>query len=197
MRRRVLLDEAGAYAPLTTMLFEVAMVRPSPANFSEMVSAFTSARLVKVAIPPCTVAIVVFWSGPLPLFSDTVATVELSPVSRLPNESSSYTTEWVANDSPAVAVADGCVWITNWVAGLAAVNVAGTRSIARGTRSLRSGRQDNNVLHSLCGIERDAVGVQVDRLVLGLVDEGFYGRALHGHRLAGRGQRSLVQSSII
>ena len=54
-------------------------------NLSVIVSAVLSARLVNVAMPPTTVAVSVPWSGPAPLASDTVTTVLLSPVSRLPN----------------------------------------------------------------------------------------------------------------
>ena len=45
--------------------------------------------------------------------SAAVTCVVLSPVSRLPYLSSSAITGWVANASPAVAVADGWVWITH------------------------------------------------------------------------------------
>ncbi len=72
-----------------------------------------SARFVNVATPPDTVTVVVPWSGPVPLASVAVTTVLLSPVSRLPNWSSSYTTGCVLNGCPAVAVADGWVWTTN------------------------------------------------------------------------------------
>ena len=40
----------------------------------------------------------------------------LSVVMTLPNASSSFTTGCVANATPAVAVADGCVVTTNWLA---------------------------------------------------------------------------------
>ena len=40
----------------------------------------------------------------------------LSLVMTLPNGSSSLTTGWVAKATPAVAVADGCVVMTSWLA---------------------------------------------------------------------------------
>ena len=55
-----------------------------------MVSAVSSARLVKVAMPPETVTVVVPWSGPEFAGREaTVTVVELSPVSMFPNWSSS------------------------------------------------------------------------------------------------------------
>ena len=100
-----------AAAGLTTMLFDVAVVRPPLVNWSEIVSAVLSARFVNVATPPETVAVASPGAGRSPLASAAVTTVLLSPVSRLPYWSSSSITGWVANGRPAVAVADGCVWI--------------------------------------------------------------------------------------
>src|SRR2546423_751317 len=76
-------------------------------NRSALVSALLSARLVNIAPPPTTVAVTVPWSGPIPLLSEPVTTVLLSPVSRLPYGSSTVRTGWVANGWPAVAVAEG------------------------------------------------------------------------------------------
>ena len=76
-------------AGLTTILPLVPVARFPLENLSVMVSAVSSARLVKVAIPPETVAVSVPVSGPEPLARETVTTVLLSPVSRLPFWSSS------------------------------------------------------------------------------------------------------------
>ena len=56
---------------------------------SVIVSAVLSARLLNRATPPERVTVVVPWSGPAPLASIAVTCVLLSPVSRLPNWSSS------------------------------------------------------------------------------------------------------------
>ena len=77
-----------AAAGLTTIELVGVEVKPPPVNWSVMVSALLSARPVKVATPPDTVAVVP-WSGPAPLESAAVTTVLLSPVSRLPYWSSS------------------------------------------------------------------------------------------------------------
>ncbi len=102
-----------AAAGLTTIVLEVAGARLPLVNSSVMDSALLSVRFVKVATPPDTVAVVVPWSGPVPLFSAAVTTVALSPVSRLPYWSTSSITGWVPNACPAVAVADGCDWMTS------------------------------------------------------------------------------------
>ena len=85
-------------------------------NWREIVSALSSARLVKVTMPFAAVCVVVPCRGPEPLLSEAVTSVVLSPVSRLPYWSSMSMTGWVANAAPAVAVADGCVTSTNWAA---------------------------------------------------------------------------------
>ena len=79
-----------AAAGLTTMLPDVAGVNAgSLVKWSVMVSALLSARLVKVAMPPETVTVVVPCSGPEPAGIEVaVTTVVLSPVSRLPYWSS-------------------------------------------------------------------------------------------------------------
>ena len=98
------------------MLPDVALVRLPLVNFSEMVSAVSSARLVNVATPPDTVAVKVPWSGPVPLPSAAVTTVLLSPVSRLHSGPLHKSRAGSGTPPPAVAVDEGCVWITNWVA---------------------------------------------------------------------------------
>ena len=64
-------------------------VKPPPAKLSEMIPAVLSARPTNVATPPDSVAVVVPRSGPLPLASDAVIIVLLSPVSRFPYWSTS------------------------------------------------------------------------------------------------------------
>ena len=73
-----------AAAGLTTMLDVIVGVRLPLENSSVIVSAVSSPRFVNVAIPPTTVAVTVPWSGPVPLASETVTTVLLSLVTRLP-----------------------------------------------------------------------------------------------------------------
>ena len=69
------------------MLVDVAAVSAGTlVKCSMMVSAVLSARLVKVAMPPETVTVVVPCNGPEPDGSEvTVTWVVLSPVTRLPN----------------------------------------------------------------------------------------------------------------
>ncbi len=78
-----------AAAGLTTIGVGRRRGQAAGGELSVMVSALSSARFVKVATPPNTVAAVVPWSGPAPLFSAAVTTVLLSLVSRLPYWSSS------------------------------------------------------------------------------------------------------------
>ena len=63
--------------------------RLPPVNLIVMISARLSARSVKWATPPETVAAVAPWSGPVPLLNIAVITVELSAVRTLLNWSSS------------------------------------------------------------------------------------------------------------
>ena len=64
-----------AAAGLITMLFEVAAVSTGElVNWSVMVSAVSSARLVNVAMPPETVTVVVPCSGPEPSGSEAAVT---------------------------------------------------------------------------------------------------------------------------
>ena len=83
-------------AGLTVIVFEGNEARVPVVNLSVICSARSSARLVKRATPPETVAVVVPLSGPMPVLSIAVITVELSPVKMLLNESSSKMTGWVA-----------------------------------------------------------------------------------------------------
>src|SRR5437763_17200607 len=67
-------------------------LRPPPEKPREMVPTAVSARLVKVATPPTSLAVAVPTSGPLPRLSAAVITVLLSGVSRFPYRSSSVIT---------------------------------------------------------------------------------------------------------
>ena len=85
-------------------------------NSSVMVWALSSARLAKVATPPETVTLFEPSSGPPPS-TDAVTSVLLSPVSRLPNGSSSSMTGSTESGWPAMAVDETCEDSTNWLAG--------------------------------------------------------------------------------
>ena len=81
----------GAPASMTTG-FVAEEVKAPPVNLRVIVSAVSSARLVKLATPPERLAVTVPWSGPAPLASEAVTAVLLSVVSRLPYLSSSQMT---------------------------------------------------------------------------------------------------------
>ncbi len=83
-----------------------------------IVSALLYDRPLNVATPlasvtvnglPCRLAVPV-----MPRAAVTVCVLSL--VMMLPKASSSVTTGWVAKATPAVAVVDGCVVTTNWLA---------------------------------------------------------------------------------
>ena len=78
-----------AAAGLTATELEVAWARLPLVKLSVIVSALSSKRLLKVAMPCETVTWVVPSSGPEPLASATDTVVLLSPVSTLPYVSSS------------------------------------------------------------------------------------------------------------
>src|SRR5439155_1300763 len=96
-------------AGLTTMLPEVAVVRPVAVKFSVIVLATVWDRFAKVAIPLTAVAVKVPCRVPLPALRATVITVLLSLVRRLPLASSMRMTGCCARTTPAVAAAEGCV----------------------------------------------------------------------------------------
>src|ERR1700734_4008724 len=76
------------------------------------------ARLEKVAAPDEKVPEVppAAMEPPAPEAIDALAVPELSEVTTLPPESSTLTTGWVARAAPELAVAEGSVVITSWVA---------------------------------------------------------------------------------
>ena len=76
--------------------------------------------------------------------SAAVTWVVLSPVSRLPYWSSTSITGCVANATPAVAVAEGCVSITNWLA------AAGLTTMLFDVAAVRAGK--------LVNLKRDGLG---------------------------------------
>ena len=109
-----------AAAGLTTTLLDVAEVTPPALVVKRMfmVSALLYDRPLNVATPldsvtvsalPCRLAVPV-----LPRAAVTVCVLSL--VMTLPKASSSVTTGCVPNATPAVAVLDGCVVTTNWLA---------------------------------------------------------------------------------
>ena len=81
-----------------------------------MVVATLCERLAKLAIPLMAVAVSVPCKIPLPAFREAVTMVVLSLAMRLPNESSIRISGWSAKAAPAVAVAEGCFWITSLLA---------------------------------------------------------------------------------
>ena len=68
-------------------------------------------RLVKLAKPLRAVAVTVPCKVPAPLARVAVTTVLLSELIKLPKASSIRTTGCWAKTTPAVALAEGCVWI--------------------------------------------------------------------------------------
>src|SRR5438093_6955851 len=93
----------------TTMLPEVALVRPLAVKLSVIVVATLWDRFAKVAMPLTVVAVRVPWRVPVPALRATVITRPLSEVIKLPDASSTRTTGCCAKGKPAVAVDDGCV----------------------------------------------------------------------------------------
>lgn len=82
-----------------------------------MVSALLYDKLAKAATPFIAVTLVVPCRAAVPAFRVTVTTVLLSLVTRLPNESRSWTAGTGEKVTPAVAVAGGWVWITRLAVG--------------------------------------------------------------------------------
>jgi len=93
----------------TTMLPEVAPVRPLAVKLSVIVVATVCDRFAKVAMPFTVVAVTVPCKVPVPALRATVIARPLSEVIRLPDASSTRTTGCCAKGTPAVAVGDGCV----------------------------------------------------------------------------------------
>ena len=71
------------------MLLDGPVVNPAPPKPSEMMPALLSARPANVATPADVVTVVVPMSGPLPMASEAVIAVLLSPVSMFPYLSTS------------------------------------------------------------------------------------------------------------
>src|SRR5690349_5428196 len=104
-----------AVAWLTATLFEVAVNDPALVlKTMFIVSALLYERLVKVAMPPERVKVVVPWMLAVPLVARVAVMVwVLSLITILPKASCSLTTGPVANGTPATAVAGGWVVMTN------------------------------------------------------------------------------------
>src|SRR6266567_4165418 len=112
VRRVSLLAGAG----LTAILAEVVPVTPALAKSMVMVVATKWERLVKLTNPLTALSAVLPCRTPLPPLRLAVTTVVLSPVRRLPKLSSTRMTGCWAKITPAVAVADGWLWMVNRLA---------------------------------------------------------------------------------
>src|SRR2546426_3650926 len=98
-----------AAAALTAIKLEVALVRLPLVNRIVMLVATFCERLVKLTRPLTAVRLVVPCKMPLPAFRLAVTTVVLSLLRRFPNWSSTRTTGWGDNTTPATALAGGWV----------------------------------------------------------------------------------------
>src|SRR6266699_3349482 len=109
-----LLADAG----LTAILAEVvpAPGRPGLAKSILMLVATKWERLVKLTNPLTALSAVLPCKTPLPPLRLAVTTVVLSPARRLPKLSSTRMTGCWAKITPAVAVADGWLWMVNRLA---------------------------------------------------------------------------------
>src|SRR5438034_5429505 len=107
-----------AGAGLTAILAEVvpAPGRPGLAKSIVIVVATKCERLGKVTNPLTALSAVLPCKTPLPPLRLAVTTVLLSPVRRLPKLSSTRMTGCWTKITPAVAVADGWLWMVNRLA---------------------------------------------------------------------------------
>src|SRR2546430_2741872 len=112
VRRVSLLAGAG----LTAILAEVVPATPPLAKSIVIVVATRWERLVKLTNPLTALSAVLPCKTPLPPLRLPVTTVVLSPVRRLPKLSSTRTVGCWAKITPAVAVADGWLWMVNRLA---------------------------------------------------------------------------------
>src|SRR5436190_7089777 len=112
----------AAAAGLTAIVLELLPLKPEALKASVMLVATLWERLVKVTRPLTAVRLVVPCKVPLPALRVAVTTVVLLFVSRLPAASSTRITGCWAKVTPAVAVDEGCVWITRRAAGPNSIN---------------------------------------------------------------------------
>src|SRR6266699_3024111 len=105
-----------AAAGLTAMVVEVAAATLALAKSIVIVVATKCERLVKLTKPLTALSAVVPCKAPLPPLRLAVTTVLLSPVCKLPKLSSTRMTGCWAKITPAVAVADGWLWMVNRLA---------------------------------------------------------------------------------
>ena len=112
VRRVSLLAGAG----LTAILAEVVPATPALAKSMVMVVATRCERLVKLTNPLTALSAALPCKTPLPPLRLVVTTVVLSPVRKLPKLSSTRMTGCWAKITPAVAVADGWLWMVNRLA---------------------------------------------------------------------------------
>ena len=103
---------------LTTTLADVAGApgRPGLAKSMLIVVATLCERLVKLTTPLTAARLVAPCKAPLPAFRLAVTTVLLSLARKLPKASSIRTTGCGAKATPAVAAAEGWVWIVSRLA---------------------------------------------------------------------------------
>src|SRR2546425_9609355 len=106
-----------AGAALTATLAEVAPARPALAKSIVMLVATVWERLVNMSSPLTAVMMVAPWRVPLPALRVAVTTVVLSLLRKLPYWSSIRIAGCWAKARPAVAVADGWVWMVSRLAG--------------------------------------------------------------------------------
>src|SRR5881394_1893743 len=99
------------------MAVEVVLVRVPLLKVIVILVATLCAKSAKVTRPLTAVRLVVPWSVPLPELRVAVTTLVLFAVRRLPAASSILITGCCANATPAVAVDEGCVWITRRAGG--------------------------------------------------------------------------------
>src|SRR5215510_6395857 len=93
------------------MEVELVLLREAPLKFMVMLVATLWERLVKVTRPATAVRLVVPWSVPLPALRAALTTVLLLLVQKLPNWSCRRMAGCWAKGTPAVAVAEGWVWM--------------------------------------------------------------------------------------
>src|SRR5262245_14415523 len=98
------------------MVLELVPLRPEALKASVILAATLWERLVKVTKPLRAVRLVVPWSVPLPAPRAALTTVLLLLVQKLPNWSCRRRTGCWAKATPAIAVAEGWVWMASLLA---------------------------------------------------------------------------------
>src|SRR5215467_13819680 len=101
----------SAAAALTAIVLELVPVTPEALKLRVILVATLWERLVNVTRPATAVRLVVPWRVPLPAPRAALTTVLLLLVQKLPNWSCRRSTGCWAKATPAVAVAEGWVWM--------------------------------------------------------------------------------------